>query len=115
MKLASTALRTPFGVISPVLVGFTGFAAGALLMALVAFQPAPKAAESPRIPVSSSARHDAVRLEGISIYTPERAAPAGPWPFESATLASARAPGKARADRLSAPEGWTYEAAASSD
>jgi hypothetical protein len=107
MKIEVAALRTQSGVTSPILIGFAGFAAGALLMGLLAFHPAPKADEPLRIP-ASSAPQDAVRLENVTLYAPDRLTAAGPWSFESAT--STRAPGKTRPDRLSAPEGWTYDA-----
>ena len=107
MKVVSAALH-PI-----VLIGLAGFAAGALLVGTVALgsRPVPTADESLRVPVTSRTAQDAVRVETTSIYAPDRLAVAGPWPFESATPASERATGKMRPDRLSAPEGWTYDAA----
>ncbi|HWY73422.1 MAG TPA: hypothetical protein VNW98_07250 [Burkholderiaceae bacterium] len=115
MKVVSRALHKQSGVVSPFMVGFTGlagFAAGALLAGTVlsAPAPAPSAGDWLRVPVASSIAQDMVRVEPISTFVPDRLAVAGPWPFESATPASAGAPGKKRPDRLSAPEGWTYEA-----
>jgi hypothetical protein len=120
MKVASKALHPQSGVVSPLvlaLTGLTGFAAGALLVGTVAFAPHPvPTGDSLRIGVTSSASQDAVRVEAVSTYTPDRLAAAGPWPFESTTpAASAGAPGKTRPDRLSAPEGWTYEATAQTE
>ncbi len=92
----------------PVLSGVAGFAAGALLVGILAIEQTPtsSAAESPRPAMLSTAPLDAPRIEWISTQPSNRFADADPWPFESA--APAAAPGRARPDRLSAPEGWTY-------
>jgi hypothetical protein len=114
MTVASEALHSQSGAVSAFLIGFTGlagFAAGALLVGTVAFAPHPTPTDdSLRIGVTSSASQYAARIEATSTYAPDRLAVAGPWPFESAASAAAGAPGKMRPDRLSAPEGWTYEA-----
>jgi len=110
MKVVSEALHPQSGAVSPFLIGF---AAGALLVGTVAFgpRPAPATHDSFRIPVASGTAQGVVRVEAIATYTPDRLAVAGPWFFESATAAAAGAPGKTRPDLLSAPEGWTYDAA----
>lgn len=92
------------------LAGVAGFAAGALLVGLLAFEHphTSNAAESPRALVSSAVAQQAPRIETNWMQAPDRLAVAGPWPFESAAPAPAKAPGKMRPDRLSAPEGWTY-------
>jgi len=92
------------------LAGVAGFAAGALLVGILALEHphTSKAAESPRTLVSRAAAQDAPRIEPISAQAADRLAVAGPWPFESAAPAPAAAPGRMRPDRLSAPEGWTY-------
>ena len=91
-----------------VLSGLAGFAAGALLVGVLALEQTPtsRAAESVRPAVFSPAPQDAPRIELISTQAPDGLAVAGPWAFESASPAGA--PGRARPDRLSAPEGWTY-------
>lgn len=89
------------------LAGVVGFAAGALLVGILALEHphTSKAAESPPPVVAGAAAQDAPRVETISAQAFDRPAVAGPWAFESA--APAAAPGRNRPDRLSAPEGWT--------
>jgi hypothetical protein len=114
MGSGSVAVRRQSGAISTVLVALAGFAAGAFLMGLVAFvrQPAPIVGDTGRAPTSKAPARDAVSTP--MMIEPGRPWPSPaepfPWPFESATPASAPTPGKKRPDRLSAPEGWTYEA-----
>jgi hypothetical protein len=98
---------------SPILNGLTGlagFAAGALLVGVIALDQAPasQAAESHSLAMPSAAARQAPRIEVASPQIPAQAA--APWPFESTASAPARDPGKNRPDRLSAPEGWTYTA-----
>jgi hypothetical protein len=116
MRFGSAAFRTRFVLVSPVAIGFTGlagFVAGALVVGLMAFgtNPDASAGESLRVPVASRVEQDTARVETAWTYIADRPAVAGPWPFESAPHAPLGAPGKARPDRLSAPEGWTYDAA----
>ena len=115
MRTGFAAVRRQSGAISTVLIGLAGFAAGALLMGLVALtqQPLPIAAESPRLPASSFVPRDVAPTPTMTYGNRAWAAPAapGPWPFESATPGSAHAPGAQRPDRLSGPEGWTPEVA----
>jgi hypothetical protein len=120
MKVPSKALQPQSGAVSAFLIGLTGlagFAAGALLVGTVALTPRPTpTGDLLGIAVASSSSHDVARVEPVSTYAPDRLAVAGPWPFESASpAASAGAPGKTRPDRLSAPEGWTYEATAQTE
>jgi len=94
-----------------------GFAAPALPVGTLALTPRPTTTGDLLGSASaSSSSHDVARVEPVSTYAPDRLAVAGPWPFESASpAASAGAPGKTRPDRLSAPEGWTYEATAQTE
>ena len=90
------------------LTGLAGFAAGALVVGVIALDQAPAsmAAESHSLAMPSAAARHAPQIEVASQGLPAQAA--GSWPFESTTGAPARDPGKNRPDRLSAPEGWTY-------
>jgi hypothetical protein len=111
MKVASAALH-PLFLFLMGFVALAGFVTAALLVGMLALGPRPVsiADDSLRVPATSSSAQDLARVVAISIYAPDRLAAAGPWPFESATPGSERAPGKTRHDRLSAPEGWTYDA-----
>ena len=112
MKSGSAARRRQSGTMSTVLIGLVGFAAGAVLMGLVALtrQPGPVAAVSPRLPASNLAPSDVAPTPtmpyGSRAWSTQ--AESSPWPFESAS-GPARAPGPKRPDRLSAPDGWTPE------
>lgn len=113
MGTGSTAARLQAGAISTALTGLAGFAAGALLTGLVAFtrHPVPIATESPRTPASNLAPNDVVQTPTTPYGDrawPNQAEPF-PWPFEAA--GPARAPGAKRPDRLSGPDGWTYDPA----
>jgi hypothetical protein len=113
MKTGFVAVRRQSGAMSAALIGLAGFAAGALLTGLVALSrsPVPVAVESPRLSASNLAPNDVVPTPTMLYGNRAWAAPAEPrpWPFESATPGSARAPGPNRPDRLGGPEGWTPE------
>jgi hypothetical protein len=115
MRTGFVAVRRQSGAVSTVLIGLAGFAAGALLMGLVALSrpPVPIAVESPRLPASNLAPNDVVPTPTMPYGNRAWATPAEPrpWPFESATPGPARAPGAQRPDRLSGPDGWTPEIA----
>lgn len=105
--------RLQSGAISTALIGLAGFVAGALVMGLVAFarHPMPSVAESTRTPASTSIPHDMGSPATAPYWertSPSQAEPF-PWPYEGA--APARPPGANRPDRLSAPDGWTYDSA----
>jgi len=113
MEIGSAAMRVQSGAISTALVALAGFAAGAVLMGLVALtrHPVPIATESPRTATPNLAPNDVFQAP-TTLYRdrawPDQAEPF-PWPFESTP--PARAPGAKRADRLSGPDGWTYDPA----
>jgi hypothetical protein len=113
MRTGFAAMRPQSGAMSTVLIGLAGFAAGALLMGLVAVsrQPLPVVAESPHLPASNRAPNEVVPTPTMPYGNREWATAAAPWPFESATPGAARAPGAQRPDRLSGPDGWTPEIA----
>ncbi len=104
------ALHSPSGVASPALLGFTGlggFVAGVALVGLLALDVRPVA---PVAPAATAAGSPSVPYDAGPVYVSDGAAAAA-WAFESETDAAARRPGRHRADRLSAPEGWTYDPA----
>ena len=110
----SRALPRQTGAISTALTAFAGFAAGASLMGLLAFtrHPINSVADAVAVPVSGVAGHDAPKTVGSvdkDSAWPGKADEALTWPFESGTAALDRIPGPKRPDRLSAPEGWTYD------
>jgi len=120
MKKGSVAVCAQSGAISAALIGLAGFAAGALTVALLALTRPPTTitGESARVPLSNSVLHEVgptVNPLDDNRQWPILGEPFSAWPFESATPASAQAPGKKRPDRLSAPEGWTYEAGERTD
>lgn len=114
MKSGSAARRRQSGTVSTILIGLGGFAAGAVLMGLVALTrpPGPVAAVSPRLPASNLAPSDVAPTPTISYGSRAWSTQAerSPWPLESAS-GPAHAPGPKRPDRLSAPDGWTPEIA----
>jgi hypothetical protein len=107
------------GAISTALVALAGFAAGAVVVGLLALarHPASTTEDSVRIPASNTGAHEEVPAPTLITRDREWPPPAEPfpWPFESSTRGSASVPGKKRPDRLSAPEGWTHDADASND
>jgi hypothetical protein len=113
MGIGFAAMRPESGAMSTVMVGLAGFAAGSLLMGLVAFtrQAGPIAAQSSRVPAATLVPND--RMQTPETPYADRAWPYQaepfPWPFESA--APERVPGPKRPDRLSGPDGWTSELA----
>jgi hypothetical protein len=120
MKTGCVPGCTESGAISTALIGLAGFAAGALTVALLALtrHPATMTGESARVPTSNSVLHEArptVNTLDDNRQWPILGEPFSAWPFESATPAPAQVPGKKRPDRLSAPEGWTYQAGERSD
>jgi hypothetical protein len=94
-------------------IALTTMAAGLLLFAALPFGPGPaSAADAPvRYEASDQVVRDALPPEWIP-ETPAPTSVSGPWHFESAEPNRSAAPGKVRPDRLSAPEGWTYDAGA---
>jgi hypothetical protein len=118
MQSGCAAVRPQSGGISAALIAVAGFAAGALVVGLVALtRPAgPSAPQTARLPASSGASRDVVPpplIDGGRAW-PDQAGSV-PWPFESAQRPPARAPGAKRPDRLSGPDGWTVDAAARKD
>lgn len=116
MKTGYATARAQAGAVSAILVGITGlvgFAAGALVMGLVALSQDPETDVAARVvvPASNRAVHEAPEPtfyqvpDGPAVTWPQ------PWPYEAAARKRADAPGPKRPDRLSAPEGWTQEAA----
>jgi hypothetical protein len=111
MRTATAAVTAQSGAVSATLIALAGFAAGALVVGLLALvrHPAPAAGESARMPASGTVLHEADPASTIMTRDtewPSRGEPF-PWPFEATTPASAVAPGRNRPDKLSAPEGWT--------
>jgi hypothetical protein len=108
MKTGFALLPRQSGAISSGLVALAGFAAGALVVGLLALNqhPAPIVDKSIPAPMARGASE--------ANWEPAAAPQADPptWPFESGTPAPARPPGAGRPDRLSAPDGWTYEQSA---
>ena len=120
MKTGSVAVCAQSGAISTALIGLAGFAAGALTVALLALtrHPTTMTGESGRVPASNSVLHEmgqTVNTLDDNRQWPIPGEPFSAWPFESARPAAAQVPGKKRPDRLSAPEGWTYEAGERTD
>jgi hypothetical protein len=119
MGTGPAAGRPQSGAISTALVGLAGFAAGALVVGLLALarHPASATNEPMQSPESNLAAHEVVPAPAIVTRDKEWPPPAEPfpWPFESQTHASIGAPGKNRPDRLSGPEGWTHDAAGSNE
>jgi hypothetical protein len=74
-------------------------------------RPASVIDEAPRVMMQDRAATVAVRYEPTWEKGPALAV-AQPWPFESAAATVGGAQGKKRADLLSAPDGWIYEASA---
>lgn len=111
MKIGTEVSARQAGAISSGLVGLAGFAAGALLMGLVAFhpRPAPAAAESARVPGSNGATAEADSRTNLQERTRPSQADPSASAFESGTPGPAHPPGRQRADLLSAPDGWTPE------
>jgi hypothetical protein len=101
------------GTISTVLTALAGFVAGALLVAVLAFtrHPLPVPSETVAVPMSSAADGDATKTPELDGYRawPGQADQALTWPFESGTPGRERPPGAGRPDRLSGPDGWTYD------
>ncbi len=100
------------GAISTMLVAVAGFAAGALAMALVTSGPgpAPVVGEAAHAPAAVAAAHDPASVPMLieqGSELPMRADPLA-WPYEAKAPAPAAPPGRTRPDRLSAPEGWSY-------
>jgi hypothetical protein len=114
MGTESGALPRQTGAISTALIAMAGFTAGALLMGLLAFtrHPMPPVAETVAVPISSTASGEQTKAIGAlnrDSTQPGQADEALTWPFESATPAHEGIPGPRRPDRLSAPDGWTYD------
>jgi hypothetical protein len=117
MEKETAALPRQSGAISTALTALAGFTAGALVMGLLAFtrHPPPVAAESAAVPMSSiaggDATNDAKNTAGAlnsDRSWPGQADQALTWPFESGTR-TRDPPGAKRPDRLSGPDGWTYD------
>ena len=107
------------GAISTTLVALAGFAAGALAMALVSFgsSPSPAVGEAARAPQPAAAAHDPASVPMLiqqGSELPMRADPPA-WPYEAKAPTPAAPPGRTRPDRLSAPEGWSYDGRGRSD
>lgn len=114
MGTESGALPRQTGAISTALTALAGFTAGALLMGLLAFNrhPMPTVAETGAVPVSGAASREPTETIGAlntDSTRPGQADEALTWPFESGTPAHEGFPGARRPDRLSAPDGWTYD------
>lgn len=114
MGTESGALPRQTGAISTALTALAGFTAGALLMGLLAFNrhPMPTVAETVAVPISGAASHEPTKTIGAlstDSTRPGQADEALTWPFESGTRAHEGIPGLRRPDRLSAPDGWTYD------
>jgi hypothetical protein len=113
MRIGPAAARAQSGAIFTVLIGLGGFAAGALVMGLLTFsgQPAPAGVQTDALPAPVATPRDPMPpmtgIDGIRSWP----APGRPsdWAFEGASPAAETAPGTRRPDRLSAPEGWTYD------
>ena len=121
MKMGYEAARVQAGAISAAVAavaGSAGFIAGALVMGLLAFSQdsQPRTGQRLPAPASNGASQDASQPT-VFYQTPD--GPAVPWPepwgFEKAPGKQASAPGRNRADRLSAPEGWTHQAGVQND
>jgi hypothetical protein len=121
MKTGYEAARTQAGAISAAVAavaGSAGFIAGALVMGLLAFsqESQPSTSQALSAPASNRASPDAPQ-PSVFYQTPD--GPAVPWPepwgFERAPAKQAGAPGAKRADRLSAPEGWTQQGVVQND
>jgi hypothetical protein len=94
---------------------FTALGAGVLLVAsLSAGARTALAADPPLHTSPESAAEVAPLVEGFSSDPLDRLMVEGRWPFESVDAPS-RVPGRARPDLLSAPGGWTYDAAGPSE
>jgi hypothetical protein len=112
MGTEAAALPRQSGAISTLLTALAGFAAGALVVAVLAFtrHPLPVASEPVAVPMSSAAGGDGKEPELNSDRAwPGQADQVLTWPFESGTLAREHPPGASRPDRLSGPDGWTYD------
>ena len=114
MGTESSALPRQTGAISTALTALAGFAAGALLMGVLSFtrHPVPTVAEKVAVPISGAASGEAAKTVGArnrDSAWPGQADEALTWPFESGTPAYEHVPGPKRPDRLSAPDGWTYD------
>ena len=118
MGKEAAALPRQSGAISAALTALAGFAAGALVVGLVALirHPLPVAADSLALPMSSAVSHDATKDENRTAGAlnsdrlwPGQADEVLTWPFESGTRAPEHPPGRKRSDRLSGPDGWTYD------
>ncbi len=92
-----------------------GFAAGALLVGLAAFErSAPGTDQSADVPIQYHAPQPAAepRVASTQAWQPSEISPSAPWSFEAAPPQPRGGPGRKRPDLLSAPEGWTVDAAA---
>ena len=108
-----SAGRPQAGAISTMLVALAGFAAGALAMALVSFgsSPSPAVGGTAHAPQPAAAAHDPASVSMLieqGSELPMRADPLA-WPYEAKAPGAGAPPGRARPDRLSAPEGWSYD------
>jgi hypothetical protein len=114
-RITSSAIHEQSGAMSSAVVALAalgGFAAGALLVALAAFERStPGTDESAGIPVQYHAPQPAVEFPVASTQAWQPSAVSGPWTFEGGTPQPRGGPGRKRPDLLSAPEGWTYDAA----
>ena len=87
-----------------------GFAAGTLLVGLIALASEPTGGPTgPRIRDRAAAAERQLSAADAGLPSPTVQA-SEPWNFESAAPKPSRAPGRSRPDRLSAPDGWTYNA-----
>jgi len=121
MKMGYEAARAQAGAIPAAVAavaGSAGFIAGALVMGLLAFSQDSQPSTGRALPAPASNRASQEAPQPTVFYqTPD--GPAVPWPepwgFEKAPSKQAGEPGPKRADRLSAPEGWTHQAAVDKD
>jgi hypothetical protein len=113
MRTEAAAFPRQSGAISTVLSALAGFAAGALVMAVLGFMrhPLPLEGEPLAVPMSTGADSAATRTSEVNLerMRPGKADEALTWPFESRTTTRGRDPGANRPDRLSGPDGWTYD------
>jgi hypothetical protein len=96
------------------LTALCGFAAGALTVGLLASERLGQgSAEPATVPVSYPAPPGAARsaVPPAPAFPLPSAPPPNPWHFEAAAPHPNSGPGRNRPDLLSAPEGWTSEAA----
>jgi len=112
--------RAHSGAISAaVLSALAGFAAGALLVGAVTSDGRPVVAGEPAVAATGSAGapHESVPL--AAMIEGGRSWPTDPqplpWSYEAKAPAATDVAGPRRSDRLSGPEGWTYDSSAQTD